>query len=261
MKKPLLDIVFMSEKRKGALLLLRDGAKEMEYLLRSLGTNRQALLPQIRILENHYLVEHSRDTYELTTIGRMVVDKMVPLLKNVETFDNDIDYWGTRSLSFIPPHLLKRIDALEKSKVIIPALAEMHDAHQEYHESCMKSNSVFAVTTFLYPDFDDRFARFIESNITLNMVISKDLYNKLKRERYYDIKKALSSNLIHFSIYPGEMDFLSFGHNDCHFVITPLNDTGEFDNRYLLCSGQEALEWGKELFDYYLKDSIPITEL
>jgi predicted transcriptional regulator len=49
MKKPLLEIVFMSEKRKGVLLLLQDGAKEMEFLLKSLNTTRPALLPQMKI--------------------------------------------------------------------------------------------------------------------------------------------------------------------------------------------------------------------
>jgi predicted transcriptional regulator len=58
MKKPLLDVIFASEKRKNVLLVLQEGPKQMETLLESLGTIRQALLPQIRILEEHYLVAH-----------------------------------------------------------------------------------------------------------------------------------------------------------------------------------------------------------
>lgn len=74
MKKSLLDVLFMSEKRRRVLLLLQDGTKEMEDILKSLDTTRQALLPQIRILKEHCLIDHYDDTYELTTIGKLIVD-------------------------------------------------------------------------------------------------------------------------------------------------------------------------------------------
>ena len=108
MKKPLLDVLFMSEKRKQVLLLLQEGPQEMEEVLKSLGTNRQALLPQIRILEEHYLVDHYRDTYELTVVGKLIVDKMKPFLDTLETIDNHISYWGTHDIDFIPPSYYKK---------------------------------------------------------------------------------------------------------------------------------------------------------
>jgi predicted transcriptional regulator len=106
MKKPLLDVIFASEKRKNALLLLQEGPRQMKALLTSLGTTRQALLPQMRMLEDHYLISHYEDTYELTTIGKLVVDKMAPLVSTLNVLDNDLDYWGTHNIDFIPAHLL-----------------------------------------------------------------------------------------------------------------------------------------------------------
>jgi hypothetical protein len=44
MGKTLPDVIFASDKRKEVLLLLRDGAKEMNYLLNALDTTRTALL-------------------------------------------------------------------------------------------------------------------------------------------------------------------------------------------------------------------------
>jgi predicted transcriptional regulator len=108
MKKSLLDVIFMSEKRKGVLLLLQKGAQEMEDLLVSLKTTRQALLPQIRVLEDHYLVAHYKDVYELTTIGKLIVDEMKPLVDTITVLDSDINYWGSHNLDFIPSLLLQR---------------------------------------------------------------------------------------------------------------------------------------------------------
>lgn len=120
MKKPLIDVIFASEKRKGVLLLLQEGSKEMETLLKELGTTRQALLPQMRVLEEHYLVTHDKDIYELTTTGKLLVDYMAPLVDTLGVLDTDIDYWGTRNLDFIPPSLLKRMNELKSCEVIKP---------------------------------------------------------------------------------------------------------------------------------------------
>ncbi|AFV22224.1 hypothetical protein Mpsy_0011 [Methanolobus psychrophilus R15] len=143
MKKMLIDILFMSEKRKETLLLLQDEAKEMEDLLRLLKTNRQSLLPQIRMLEEHYLVNHSKDTYELTTIGKLIVNEMAPLVSTTEVLDMDIDYWGAHNLGFIPSHLLERINELQKCKVLKPNVIEMFEINKDFVESAMKSNSIY----------------------------------------------------------------------------------------------------------------------
>ncbi len=107
MKKALVDVLFASDKRRKALILLREGPKEMETISTSLEITRRELVPQMKILKAHHLVSHYEDTYELTAIGKLIVDEMVPLLDKVGVLDTDIDYWGTRKLDFIPPLFLK----------------------------------------------------------------------------------------------------------------------------------------------------------
>lgn len=84
MNQSLFDVVLMSDKRTKALLLSKDGPQEIQYFLSSLNTTRQTLLPQIRVLEDHHLVNHHRDIYELTTIGKLVVGEMAPLFDTVK---------------------------------------------------------------------------------------------------------------------------------------------------------------------------------
>jgi len=153
MKKPLLDVMFASEKRKEILLLLKDGPVGMETILRSMQTTRQALLPQIRVLEDHQLVTHSDDSYALTKIGKLLVDAMVPLIERIETLDVDIDYWGTHSLEFIPPHLLNRIEEIGKCKINNPSIPEIYDLPQGFEEESKRSKAVFGLTTVFHPNF------------------------------------------------------------------------------------------------------------
>jgi predicted transcriptional regulator len=78
----------------------------MEHLLQSLNTTRQALLPQTKILEEHYLIQHEKDTYMLTSIGKLIIDEIAPAIGTVDVLSNDIDYWVTHNFNSIPLHLI-----------------------------------------------------------------------------------------------------------------------------------------------------------
>lgn len=260
-KKPLLDVIFASEKRKGVLLLLHDGAKEMEFLLSSLDTTRQALLPQVKVLEEHYLVSHEKDTYELTTIGKLISDEMSPLMDTLDTLNADIDYWGTHRLGFIPHHLLKRMNELGKCNVINPCISNMYEINKSFNEATLSSKSVFVVTTFMFPNFSMLASELISRNISMHAIISTGLLDKMKSVDRAYFTDLVKNKLFHFFVYSKKMDFISFAYNEHNIMLSPLTKNGGFDNKHILCQGPSALKWGKELFDYYWKDSVPITEI
>ncbi len=261
MKKPLLDVIFMSEKRKGVLLLLRDGAKEMETLLRSLNTTRQALLPPIRILEEHYLVSHDRDTYELTTIGKLVVDDMFPLLGIVGVFDSNIDYWKDRKLEFLPPQLLSRIEDLNPVKIYEPSLTNIHQPVKELIEITASSRIMYAVTNVFHPNFMELFALWKQNAVEIKMILTKIFLDKIKTDCCSDFKQLLSNENFHFYVYDKPFDSLYFAVNDHLLLLAILKKDGCYDGSALISYNRTALEWGKDLFEYYLKDSVPITEI
>ncbi|AFV25341.1 hypothetical protein Mpsy_3142 [Methanolobus psychrophilus R15] len=261
MKQLLLDVMFASDKRKEVLLLLNECPQEMEYLVKCLGTNRQALLPQVKILEGHYLISHQKDVYELTSIGKLLVDEFIPLLGTIEFFNVDIEYLGTQKLKFIPPHLLKRVKEIGSSEVITPELAEMYDLNEKFHETSKNSKSVYIVSSFIYPNFSELSLDLIRSNVEVHFIISHGLLDKLKGHKYVNVNKLLESNLIHIYVYSKELDFLFMGYNDYYLIVNPLSQDGTTDRKYIMSSKKEALIWGHDFFEYYLKDSTPITEL
>ncbi|TGC08173.1 helix-turn-helix transcriptional regulator [Methanolobus halotolerans] len=261
MKRPLLDVAFASDKRKSVLLLLQDGPKKMKIVLDSLDTTRQALLPQMRILEDYHLVTGSNDVYKLTTIGEIIVNEMIPLLDTISVFDSDIHYWGTRKLNFIPHYLLERINELGKCRIVNPPIPEIYSIHTQFHETTKISESVFVITTFLYPNYSTLLSDLIENDIQMHIIISNDLYCKIQNHQYPDFEELIDNKLFHLFVCPDKMDFLAFAYNDHQTLLTLLTNREEFDNKFVICSDPSAIEWAKELFEHYLKDSVPITEL
>jgi predicted transcriptional regulator len=261
MKKSLLDVLFMSEKRKQVLLLLQEGPQEMEYLLNSLDTNRQALLPQVRILEEHYLVDHYRDTYELTVIGKLIVDKMKPFLDTLETIDNHISYLGTHDIDFIPPHILKRIKEVRGCEVIEPSLVNIYEINMDFVEMSKGSSSFFFIFTFMHPAFPTIMEQFIRNNINASIVMSKEMLKKITEEWQDEFYRFVSSGKVKFYLCQKDIKLLSLSLSDNCLVLRLFSKDNEFSNRQLFCCNPEAYQWSKDLFEYYLKDSILVTEL
>ncbi|WP_292465014.1 winged helix-turn-helix domain-containing protein [Methanolobus sp.] len=261
MKKPLLDVLFMSEKRKNALLLLNDGPQEMEYLLKSLGTTRQALLPQIRVLEEHHLVTSDKDIYQLTTLGKLITKDMISLLDVVDFLDVNIEYWGTHKLDFMPQHLFERMDELKACTVIEIPLHEIFEENKQFTEGAKKSKAVYTVTSYSFPNFERILSELIANNVSISIIITEELFRKLFNEHFDNTQALIKSPNINLYMYSGSFDFLSFSINDYNMLLQLLTKDGNPDNKDVICSSKSALQWGKELFEYYLKDSKLITEL
>jgi len=255
----LLDVVFMSEKRKGVLLSLYTGSKEMQALLKSLRTTRQALLPQLRILENSCLISHNKDKYEMTVIGRLIADKMIPLLGTVKVLDTDIGYWGRHNLDFIPPHLMKRLQELGECSVVVPSLQEMHEFNRGVHNRSLKSGSFFEVSSSFKSDFRMLFADLAQRGIRMSFIISPELMDHLKKERFEEFKQYLGTEGTEFYLYPQKIPLITFVQNDFCLLLEMLTKEGACDNTQLVCCDPGALEWGKELFEHYRHNSTLIS--
>jgi len=259
--QPLLNVIFASEKRKIALLLLQDGPKEMEFFLSSLNTTRQALLPQMKVLEENYLITHYKDTYHLTNIGKVVVDEMIPLLNTISVFDSDIDYWGNHNLDFIPSFLLERIGELKSCKNRIPPLQYAYEVDRKFAETSLRSSFVYGVTSVFHPNFTEVYTSLVDSGAQVSTIITKELFQDLKTNNYDEFKNLINLGKINFFVYSNPVQIIFFALNDVSIIFTLLTIENEWDHKTLSCLGQESINWGRELFEYYLRDSTPITEI
>lgn len=253
-------MIFASEKRKEALIFLQDGSKDIEDILQSLNTTRQALLPQMKVLEEHYLVTHSKGIYKLTTIGKLLVDDMKPLTDTLEIFDTDIDYWGTHNLDFMSHQLFKKIGRLEECKVVSPPITELYSFHKSFSLEDKEGSPVYIVTAFLYPDSYSIFTELIKRNVNSHYIVSHELLDKIRSEYSNEFTELIKNNCFKMYIYKKKMNFLFFTFNAAHLLISMLRQNGEFDHKFVLSTNTKSLEWAKELFEYYLKDSTPIND-
>ncbi|TGC08172.1 helix-turn-helix transcriptional regulator [Methanolobus halotolerans] len=261
MKKPLLDVIFASEKRKNVLLLLQDGPRGMKYILDQLETTRQALLPHVRILEDYHLITDSMDTYELTDIGKLIVNKMTHLVSITEVLDTDIDFWGTRKLDFLPSPLLNRINELGKCRVISPPVTDIFELDKDITDTSYKSRSLSMIAASLHPGYPHLFNELAHKGINIRAIFSKSVFDSMKSNYSTYLEELIKNESFNLYVYSEKMDFLAFVYNDFNFLMRMLKVDGTTDNKYILCKNPPTLRWTNDFFEYYLKDSTPITEL
>lgn len=261
MSSQLLDILFRSEKRKNILLMLQSGPREANSLLKDLKTTRQSMLPQIKILEDSHLVSHYEDIYELTRIGKLLVDEMIPLLGTLDVLDTDIDFWGKRNLDFCSSHLLKRLNEMKGCCILKPSLVNMYEINKDFIESSRTSRSLYFIFTFTHPELPPLISEFIESGKDTWIIVTKELYQKLKEEHPERVQRFIESGKVRYHVYQKDIKLSSFSLNDSCMILRLLTDDGSYDYKQIKCCNPISLQWGKDLFEYYLKDSTLITEI
>ena len=261
MKKTLIDVMFASEKRKNMLLLLHEGPQEMETILKSLKTTRPALLPQAKILKKYSLVTQSADVYELTTIGKLIVDEAKPFLDKIAVFEHSKDYFASHKTEFIPPQLLKRISEIKDCKIVEPGLINTYETNKDFIENANESSSLSFIFTFVHPIFYEILSGFAEKNKDVHVIITEELFEKLKEDWYEEFKELIDGGKLKFYICQKDMELLSLSVSKRCFVLRLLSKTNEFSNKQLACFNPRAEQWSKDLFEYYLKDSTAIARI
>ena len=89
MRSSLITVLLSSEKRTDLLLLLKEKPRTIEEINSELSTNSVAILPQLKKLKENGLVIHEDKVYELSLLGRIIVQKMESLVIAFRQLEND----------------------------------------------------------------------------------------------------------------------------------------------------------------------------
>ncbi|WP_292462899.1 winged helix-turn-helix domain-containing protein [Methanolobus sp.] len=261
MRRTLLESIFMSEKRKIVLLLLQEGPKDIEYLMEYLDTTRTALLPQLNVLQDSHLITKEGNMCELTTLGKLVVSEMAPLISTVATLESDLSYWGSHRMDFIPPHLLERLYELGECKFVKPTITDMMELNREFMENTYSSKSLFTITTFLHPNFIEIYSGLADKGVEVSVILSDDLFRKVTKENPEGLRHLIKSARTKFYVYDRPMNFITFSMNDHASIFRLLTTSGDYDGVQLFSSFSGTVRWGREFFEWYLQDSTPVSEV
>lgn len=262
MQLELLELIFLSDKRKQLLLFLKDGPKNMDEIKEALGVTSTAILPQIKKLKEKSLVIQEEKNYKLSLIGKVLVEKMQPLVSLIEVFEDNFDYWTERDLQGIPFSFRKRLGELRKCKLIQPDLDRMFELDSEVVENLSKSSSVLECIAYFDPSLIFTCQELAKGGVKLSFLMSEPVFQHYSKDYLEDFQNMLAFENMKFFLYSRELRIANLTVTDRFFMISlfPKNQK-HFDRESLISYEPSTIKFGNELFDELLRDSIRITQI
>lgn len=250
MQHELIDVVFRSQKRRDLLLLLGEEPRTMEEIKTLLDVSPTAILPQIKRLTDSDLVIQKNGSYELTDMGDQVFKRVKSLVNVLILLERD-NYWIEHDLSGIPPYLLNKIGDLKDCKLVEPDPSQIFEPSTELLEFFSSSRYLMVFSSFYRPEFLPLYTRLarLESDVTL--IFTESVLEKIMQNYEKKIRKFTTLQNTELFVCNDGVKLAELMVSDRGMMVSLFDSNGRFYYDYMSCSESEAINWAKELFEFY----------
>ncbi|WP_406655962.1 winged helix-turn-helix domain-containing protein [Methanolobus sp. ZRKC2] len=255
MKSSLVNVVWFSEKRRNLLLLLKEGKRDIEQIKKSLNVTSRSIMPQIKTLKHYHLIVQEGDYYSLTGVGEIVVKNMLPFMENSRILEENREFWASRNIDAIPPHLFSNIRKLGHYFLIEPDINHLFELPREFIENIPKSKHVTTFVSYLHPAFPSLYSEASLSGVKISLLITKETLEKLEHEHYEDFRNMTEVDNIDIFLYQGNLKIPMVTVTDWFSYICLFNKEGRYDHRDIISFDESALSWCQDLFEHYMQNS------
>lgn len=262
MKNSLLDLLFLSEKRKNILLLLKEGGpKSVETLRQDLDESATSIQPQLKKLREKHLVIREDNLYRLSEIGKVIVEKLPPLLNTLQVFEENGDYWASRNLESIPHSFLQQIGELGKFRISEPDRCNLFKLIPECTSSLDSSKEIKAFISYFHPLLPPHFLRNAREGRIITLIVNEMFMERAVCDFRSETEEFLGfdNTKMYLCKEPGALPSVLATNFFAAIAFFPKE--GMFDRNYVMSFDKSAIFWTEDLFEHFRGISEEITEL
>ena len=255
----LIETIFLSDKRENLLLMLLNDPADIKMIDSALAVTSSSILPQIKKLrEVGFIDKNENGSYELTSIGRLVVENMKPLSSMLKVFDISCEYWDERDLTTIPDELLDNIGSLGNIQLIVPDLDHMYELQDEFLHNMQISNKVSSVLSLYHPDNLDLLRKLDTDGVNIKVILTESVLERMLNDSEKEMEAFLRSKNTTILVCEDTIKPPSFSITNTFLYMSLFNIHGRYDHHDIMSFEASALEWGEMLFEHYQNLSAPI---
>ena len=251
MDKALIDLLFMSQKRRNLLLLLKNGEKTIEEIVDILHVNPTGMLPQIKKLKDEHLVLQEDREYRLTPLAKILVEKMEPLLDTLQVIEENADYWQERDLSGLPRVFLGRLNELKPCSLVKPDPDNIFEPPAVFLENIGKSKKILSFSSIFHPVFSEIFLENQDDGTEITLIVTKKIYERLKNDFEKELKLYLVREKKRLFICIDEIKVAMLIKTECFMAADFLTSKGAFDQETIIGFEPAPLKWAEDLILHY----------
>ena len=257
----ILRLLSCSDLRNNLAQALRNGKKmTLSELSEHVGASSPACVHALRELtKEHVTRQDEKRNYLLTNIGEIVTRKFAEVNATITALSEHREFWLDHDLSDIPEHLLDKIGYLADSAIISSTATDLFSVFNSFFMLLENSKEIRGISPIFIGDLTPQFVKLVDKKIDpIDLIFTHDVLDAtLKTADAKDLKDALKKNLKIFRIEK-QPNFAATV-TDYFFFIGFFKPDGQFDwSNGLLSYSPDALEWGKELYAYYVEKAEPV---
>lgn len=245
--------------RNKIILSLNESPKELNDLKKNLNLKSSPILREIKSLQNQNFIFQKENQYFLSPPGKIISLKSKSLINTLAAKNKKI--WLNHDISSIPPEFIRKIECLSDSFVIESTLTNIIKPHTNYRKIISDVSNIKAVSPIYDYSYVDLYLKSLQNNAKIDLIVTDPISKKIKEiSRQKEIEKIISSSK-NLRLWKTNAELkIAFTVTEKFFSMGLFLEGRTYDPTINLVSkNKKAINWGSQLFEYYLKNAEKIT--
>ncbi|WP_123534121.1 helix-turn-helix transcriptional regulator [Halosimplex salinum] len=247
--KSIVGYVSSSSVRTDVLASVVADRQSMAGLIEAIDASESAVYNAVGDLERKGLVESLDDGLEATGSGRLVAD----LLEQQENLCRllDDDYWRTHDVSALPRRFRLRLTELAGANVFHASDTDPHAVVREVSERVERAGtSVDIVTPIYQAEYEAVMPDDPDARLVVDTTVALEALDRIEDPEAARQWEETPVRVLDIDV--------GIGVTENEIMLSLPTIDGQYDSRTeVLATDDRAMEWGRDLFEYYWDRATP----
>lgn len=252
----LLQAVTASGIRAKVLLSLKEDWKTPGNLKKEIGTRASSISPNLRQLSELGLIEQSHGKYRLTEYGKIVASRLAGTMRLFHALTDYADFLQSHTLKGIPPYLRSRLGDLRGGEIIRAEQDGVLKVVRAYAKVAVEAEELNIIAPVVHEEWVSSTIPLIDKGVPTRIITTPDIAERVMRDTpIRDLLNTLESFETRVLPEPGIV--LAVTDNALNLGLMSPDGTYGYSHN-LVVHGEDAVRWGKDLFEHYWENANPI---
>jgi predicted transcriptional regulator len=238
----------------GILLKLLESGKKLAELEEETQTRGTTILHILKELETLEIITKSNGVYNLTQLGIIEAQICKGTILSFDVLKKHKNFWLTHDISAIPPPLMRSLGVIEESNLIKSTEVYLNKVHKNFIELLLSSKTILGISPIFHPDYIEAFKVILSQGNKVKLIVTTSVFERIKQEANDMLIKYSSEGNLEMFLNDNIRIALTITEKSWSLGLFNLSGGYDYSND-LICSGEEALEWGYILFKKVLAQS------
>lgn len=250
-----LKFITSSDIRAKIIISLKEGQKKLGDLKDDVHMRSSSILHSMSQLESRNLIIREFQSYSLSQTGEMAAISIIDMVNSFSLTNKHKDFWLSHEINEIPENLIGKIDCLGDFKVLRSSLTDFPD-QSIFKELFLESKVVKGI---LSPLIIHDELNVINEKENIRLILANSSLNEvLKRE---NLKNTGTIENIKLWKLKNDLKLVLVVTDNFLLLNLPSLNKKHDSINYLMSETKESIEWGTELFNYYLNQAEELDEI